>query len=77
LGGDLVDESVARDFRHSFHHRRTPLAVVQENKFVSSTWGHRRRSAGLQVLFSDHDDADSERDTFDNCVVDATLGIGE
>jgi hypothetical protein len=75
LHGDLVDESVARDYRHSSHHRGTSLAVAQENEFVSSAGRHHRRSAGLQVLFSDHDDADCERGTFDHCMVDAALGI--
>jgi hypothetical protein len=47
--------------------------VAQEDAFVSSSRRHRHRPPGIQILFSDYDDADRERGSFDHRVVDAAV----
>ncbi len=52
---------------------RFAVALAEENRPVSFTGGHRHRSAGIQVLLSDHDNVDFECGDLGYCVGDPAL----
>jgi hypothetical protein len=49
------------------------LAVAQEPEFVSFAGGHRRRSAGVQVLLADYNDGPRELGAIGGGVVDEAV----
>jgi hypothetical protein len=68
-----ADEPIAHRPRCPIRHRRSPLALAQEDAFIASSRRHFYRPTRIEVHLPDYDDVDRERDRIGGDVAAETL----